>query len=79
MACSDTNDAPYPRARARVERYAYTTLFLPQKCHPRPLHSNKAARVARTSESIKYRRLCGSGYKEVLVSMFALYAGSIRV
>jgi hypothetical protein len=27
-------------ARTREERYAYTTLFLPQKCHPRPLHPN---------------------------------------
>jgi hypothetical protein len=32
------------------------------------------ARAVRTSEGIKYRRLCGSGQKEVLASMRARYA-----
>jgi hypothetical protein len=41
MACRDTNGAQH--LRAREERYADTTIFLPQKCHPRPLHTNYRA------------------------------------
>jgi hypothetical protein len=43
--------ASHLRARARRRRYSYLTIFLPQKCHPRPLHPNRAARAARTSRA----------------------------
>jgi hypothetical protein len=43
--------ASHLRACAREERCVCLTLILLQKCHPRPLHHNRAARVARTSRA----------------------------
>jgi hypothetical protein len=39
------------RTPARRGRDACLSTFLPQNCHPRPLHPNRAARAARTSRA----------------------------